>query len=303
MRIRSPFRRLIRLSLQNVSRNLLLSTATTLMLGLILFILNVILVLNVLTQSSLQELAQKIDLIVYLTDDADVYQVNQMVNDLNAQPEVLTVTYTSKDDALKQFLSLYPDQSDPFSQYGIANPLPGNLQIVTQSPEDHPAVLSYLQASPYAPLLLDSESSGENQEIASRLLSLTKFTQKLIFGVILTFIFGSILMVMNAIHLSIYTRKTEIQIMQLVGARPGMIYAPFLFEGAIYAILAVFVSLFLLLAFLKGTSLSSYLSWNASMNPLTLLGIELVGSITVGLLASGLATRTYLKRSLILDHS
>lgn len=303
MRIRSPFRRLIRLSLQNVSRNLLLSTATTLMLGLILFILNVILVLNVLTQSSLQELAQKIDLIVYLTDDADIYQVNQMVNDLSAQPEVLKVTYTSKDDALKQFLSLYPDQSDPFSQYGIANPLPGNLQIVTQSPEDHDTVLSYLQASPYAPLLLDSESSGENQEIASRLLSLTKFTQKLIFGVILTFIFGSILMVMNAIHLSIYTRKTEIQIMQLVGARPGMIYAPFLFEGAIYAILAVFVSLFLLLAFLKGTSLSSYLSWNAGMNPFALLGIELVGSVAVGLLASGLATHTYLKRSLILDHS
>jgi cell division transport system permease protein len=273
------------------------------MLGLILFILNVILVLNVLTQSSLQELAQKIDLIVYLTDEADVYQVNQLVNDLNKEPEVLSVTYTSKDDALKQFLNLYPDQSDPFSQYGIANPLPGNLQIVTESPEDHTTVLSYLQTSPYAPLLLDSESSGENQEIASRLLSLTQFTQKLIFGVILTFVFGSILMVMNAIHLSIYTRKTEIQIMQLVGARPGMIYAPFLFEGAIYAVLAVFVSLFLLLVFLKGTALTSYLSWNSGMNPLALLGLELIGSIAVGLLASALATRTYLKRSLILDHS
>lgn len=273
------------------------------MLGLILFILNVILVLNVLTQGSLDELAQKIDLIVYLTDSADVYQVNQLTNDLKTQPEVLKVEYTSKDDALKEFLALYPDQSDPFSQYGIPNPLPGNLRIVTKSPEDHDTILAYMKASPYAPLLLDSESSGENQEIASRLLSLTQFTQTLIFGVILTFIFGSILMVMNAIHLSIYTRKTEIQIMQLVGARPGMIYAPFLIEGASYAVLAVVVSLFLLLLFLAGTHLTSYLSWNASVNPLTLLTLELLGSITVGLAASFLATRTYLKRSLILDHA
>jgi cell division transport system permease protein len=282
---------------------MLLSTATTLMMGLILFILNVILVLNVLAQSSLQELAQKIDLIVYLTDEADVYQVNQMVNELNKQPEVLSVTYTSKDDALKQFLNLYPDQADPFSQYGISNPLPGNLQVVTQSPEDHDLILTYLQNSPYSNLLLDSESAGENQEIASRLLSLTRFTQKLIFGVILTFVFGSVLMVMNAIHLSIYTRKTEIQIMQLVGARPSMIYAPFLLEGAIYAVLAVVVSLFFLLIFLKSTELASYLSWTSSINPFWLLLVEVVGSITVGMLASIFATRTYLKRSLLLDQA
>ncbi len=303
MRIRSPFHRLARLSFQSLSRNMLLSTATTLMMGLILFILNVILVLNVLAQSSLQELAQKIDLIVYLTDEADVYQVNQMVNELNKQPEVLSVTYTSKDDALKQFLNLYPDQADPFSQYGISNPLPGNLQVVTQSPEDHDLILTYLQNSPYSNLLLDSESAGENQEIASRLLSLTRFTQKLIFGVILTFVFGSVLMVMNAIHLSIYTRKTEIQIMQLVGARPSMIYAPFLLEGAIYAVLAVVVSLFFLLIFLKSTELASYLSWTSSINPFWLLLVEVVGSITVGMLASIFATRTYLKRSLLLDQA
>lgn len=302
MRPRNPLHRLTELTLQNLSRNLLLSTATTLMLGLILFILNVILVLNMLTRGSLDELAQKIDLIVYLKSEATVYQVNEMMNALNQEPEVLKVEYTSKEEALQNFLELYPDQSDPFTEYGIPNPLPGNLQVVTKTPEDHETVLSFLQSSPYADLLLDSESSDENQVIANRLLSLTRFTEKLIFGVILTFLFGSILMVMNAIHLSIYTRKTEIQIMQLVGARPAMIYAPFLLEGVFYALIAVFVSLFLLLLFLKGTALSSTIAWDET-HALALLGLEVVGSVSVGLAASTLATRTYLKRSLILDHA
>lgn len=302
MRPRNPLHRLTELTLQNLSRNLLLSTATTLMLGLILFILNVILVLNMLTRGSLDELAQKIDLIVYLKSEATAYQVNEMMNALNQEPEVLKVEYTSKEEALQNFLELYPDQSDPFTEYGIPNPLPGNLQVVTKTPEDHETVLSFLQSSPYADLLLDSESSDENQVIANRLLSLTRFTEKLIFGVILTFLFGSILMVMNAIHLSIYTRKTEIQIMQLVGARPAMIYAPFLLEGVFYALIAVFVSLFLLLLFLKGTALSSTIAWDET-HALALLGLEVVGSVSVGLAASTLATRTYLKRSLILDHA
>lgn len=303
MRIRSPFRRLVELSLQNLSRNLLLSTATTIMLGLILFIFNVVLSLNALTQSSLQELGQKIDLMVYLNDEADIYQVNQLVNDLNQEPEVLNVEYTSKNDALKSFLELYPNESDPFTQYGIPNPLPANLRIVTQSPEDHTAILEHIKAVGYGSLLLDSESTSENQEIANRLLSLTSFTQKLIFGVILTFLFGALLMVMNAIHLSIYTRKTEIQIMQLVGARPGMIYGPFLFEGAIYAVMAVLVSVFLLLLFLKGTHLNTYIDWNVSGNPIVILAWETVGSVAVGLGSSAIATRTYLKRSLLLDHT
>jgi len=277
--------------------------ATTLMLGLILFIFNVILVLNVLTQGSLDELGKKIDLIVYLTDDASTYQVNQMMDGLQKNPDVASVAYTSKDDALNEFLALYPDKSDPFSEYGIANPLPANLRIVTQSPDLHDAVLDSLKNSAYAPLLLDSESSNDNQAIASRLLSLTEFTKRLIFGVILTFLFGSLLMVMNAIHLSIYTRKTEIQIMQLVGARASMIYAPFLMEGAFYAVTAVLVSLFLLLLFVKGTQLGSYIDWQFSVNPFAIIGLEILGSVAVGLLASALATRTYLKRSLILDHA
>lgn len=296
-------KRLSRISLQNVGRNLLLSTATTVMMGLILFIFNVIMVLNTLTQASLNDLAEKIDLIIYLDDAGSIYELNNLLKEVESLPIVKEVEFTSSDEALQEFITLYPDKSDPFTVYGIENPLPANLRIVTETPDQHALVLEELQNSPYADMLLDVESSGENELIASRLLSLTQFTQKLIIGVIITFIFGSLLMIMNAIHLSIFTRKTEIQIMQLVGARTSMIQLPFLFEGALYSFIAVFFSFFLLMFFLEGTSLSDYLSFNAAWSPLWLFVTELFVSVLIGVLSSLAASHFYLKRTLVLENT
>jgi cell division transport system permease protein len=302
-RLAHNLKRLARLSMQNMGRNLLLSVATTVMMGLILFIFNVIMVLNALTHSTLDDLAQKIDLIIYLNDEQSPYEMNQLVKEVEALPVVESVEFTSSSEALEKFLETYPKDTDPFTSYGIENPLPASLRIVTETPNQHEMVLNYLKESIYSDLLQGTESSGENQLIAARLLNVTDFTQKLIIGVVVTFLFGSLLMIMNAIHLSIFTRKTEIQIMQLVGAKYGMIQLPFLFEGAFYSLVAVFFSFFLLVFFLEGTSLSNYLSFQNYWSPLWLFAAELVISMGIGVLSSFVATKVYLKRGLVLQNS
>lgn len=300
-RLAYNFRRLAQISFQNVGRNLLLSVATTVMMGLILFIFNVIMVLNVLTQTSLDQLAEKIDLIVYLNEGASAYEINDLVQEIQSLPVVTEVEFTSSDDALKEFMDLYPDKSDPFTVYGIKNPLPSSIRVVTESPDQHKMVLDYLNGSAYSGFLSSTESSNENEAIAAKLVSVTQFTKKLIVGVVITFLFGSLLMIMNAIHLSIFTRKTEIQVMQLVGAKPGMIRFPFLFEGGVYSLVAVFFSFFLLMFFLEGTALSDYINFSANFNPIWLFLGELLTSIAVGVAASYLATDFYLNRTLVLD--
>lgn len=294
--------RLAKLSTQNLSRNLLLSIATTAMIGLILFVFNIIMVLNGLTQGSLEELNKKIDLILYLNSEASIYEITDMINDLKAYPNVIEVTYTSSESALQDFLATYPEKENPFSTYGIENPLPQSIKIVTSDPSHHQDVTDYLAGTPYGKLLQGTESLDENQEIVARLLSLTAFTKKLLIGVILTFVFGTVLMVMNAINLSIFTRKTEIKIMQLVGAKPRMIFLPFIFEGVVYSIIANFFSLFLLLFFLQSTGVLDNLSLN-NFNIAVLAPLELIGSILIGVLASYSATYFYLRHNLLLEDS
>lgn len=304
MRPRSTLslRRLAVLALQNIQRNVLLSTATVLMMGVILFIFNVMLMLNILAQNSLSDLGKKVDLILYLTDEASLYEVTELVNELEAESSIIEVEYTSKEDALESFLNEFPDEEDPFTQYGIENPLPSSIRIVTESPQEHGKILEFVQNSAYAKFLLDTESTNENQEITNRLLGLTDFTQKLIIGVLIAFLLGTLMMGMNAVHLSIFNRKTEIQIMQLVGAKPLMIYAPFLFEGALYSVAATLFSGLLLGIFLTSTNLLPYLNFEGRTSPLALASLEILCSIAMGLLASSLAVRLYLRRSLALDH-
>lgn len=301
IRLRHNFKRLAQISFQNIGRNLLLSVATAVMMGLILFIFNVIMVLNVLTQATIEKIAEKVDLIVYLSDETLPYEIDRIVKDIESLPVVKSVQYTSKREALTEFLAEYPEKADPFTNYGIANPLPGNIKIVTEKPEEHAAVREHLEKASYARYLVDTESAGENQEIVERLISVTNFTQKLIFGVIITFIFGSLLIIINAIHLSIFTRKLEIQIMQLVGANPNIIRFPFIFEGMVYSLIAVFFSFSLLMVFLEGSHLTALANFNANFNPLLLFGLELAGSIAIGVLSSYIALNYYLKRTLILE--
>lgn len=300
-RLAYNLRGLIRISLQNISRNMLLSIATTVMMGLILFIFNVIMVLNVLTAASLDSLGDKVDLILYISDDASVYELTEMVKEIESLPVVKNVTYKSKEDALAEFLDLYPEKSDPFTIYGIENPLPANIKIITEDPDQHGTVVDYLTGTAYANFLIDVESSDENQEIVARLLSVSSFTKKLVIGVVITFIFGSLLMIMNAIHLSIFTRKTEIQIMQLVGAKPSMIRFPFLFEGAFYSILAVFFSFILMILFLEGTNLTGFANFQEHFQPGLLFVLELLISILIGVISSAVAINYYIKRTLVLN--
>ncbi len=254
-------------------------------------------VLNVLTQATMEKIGEKVDLILYISDDALPYEIDEMVKDVQSIPVVKSAVYTSKEKALADFLSEYPEKADPFTNYGIANPLPGNIKIITDKPENHGIVTDYIQKSDYSQYLIDSESSNENEEIVTRLISVTNFTQKLIFGVIITFIFGSLLIIINAIHLSIFTRKLEIQIMQLVGANPNMIRFPFIFEGIVYSLIAVFFSFTLLTVFLEGSELTTLTNFKDNFHPFLFFGSELIGSIAIGIASSYIALNYYLRNS------
>ncbi len=300
-RSRNRFVKLFQLAGQNLHRNLLLSVATSVMMGLILFIFNVILALNVLTQASLADLQDKVDLVVYVSNEATFFEVSELIGDLEEREEVMQVNYTSPSEALEDFLQIYPSKEDPFSKFELENPLPGSLQIITENPKQHGTVTQWLRSSSFGNYILSVESGDENQAVLARLLRVTNFTEKLIIGVTVTFIFGSILMIMNAIHLSIFTRKREIQIMQLVGAKPNMIRMPFMIEGAIYGLIAVLFSFALLVLFLEGTQLSSLSLFQESFNGLNIFGIEVLVSMGVGILSSWIASNFYLKKSLVLE--
>ena len=154
MALPQTLKRNLKLAMDNLWRNKLLTSATILIMALILFIFNIIFTVNVVANKAIENLEAKVDLIIYLNDAADPLLINQLIQDLEAFPETKDVTYLSKEEALQSLLDKYSDDVNPFSAYDLENPLPASIQVITEKPEDHETLLSYIEQSSYASLFL-----------------------------------------------------------------------------------------------------------------------------------------------------
>ena len=282
--------------LTNFTRHRYLNLATILVMALILFIFNIILSINLISQSVISTLHQKVDIIIYIKDTADPVEINQLREELTLFPEIKSTKYTSKEEALQQLLKTYGEDEDPFRKYGLENKLPANLQIITQSPDDHEKIISYLQESQFSSILAGLESDQESQQIAQDLVKITTFTQKIIFGVIVAFLIGGLLIILNALKLSLFARRKEFEIMQLVGATPAFIQLPFILEGALHGLFSVLLSLLLLFLFLNSLGLANIYFNFSNLN---LIFLEILIGIVLGIASSALALRRQLKKKFV----
>lgn len=246
-----PFVRAVRLGFANMWRNKFLTVATILVMAILIFIFNIILAVNFVAKSALDELTQKVDMVVYLKDDIEYYEVQKMINELKDLRGVTEVRYTSKSEALEIVSKTHPRTAEFLRQYGVENPLPPSINVITESPELHNMVRGFLNQEKYRKLLADITTDGGRQDAATRavtenLINLSQITNQIIFWVFIIFIIGSILIISNAIQLTIYNRQREIFIMRLVGATHNFIRMPFLIEGLFYGVVSMLVASILL---------------------------------------------------------
>jgi len=294
------------LSISNIWRNKLLSLATIFVIGTILFIFNIILAANFTSQDALSDLSQKIDITVYLNESTDFADTERIIEDVKQLEGVTNVRYTSKDDALKKIKQTHPDLPIAFEQFDLGNPLPASIDITTKHPSYHEQVAEFLGQNQYSLYLSNIVTSGgENSTIltsvAKNLSSLTNFVNQLIFWIIVIFIIGGALIILNAIQITIFNRKKEINVMKLVGASHWFIRLPFIIESILYGLFGAILSfvMFTILAQnieIKETSLFSYFSEIRFYN---IFLIELLITIVLSIFSATIAVHEYLNKNLL----
>ena len=303
------FRRALKLSLVNIWRNKILSVATIFVIATILFIFNIILAVNFITNQALEDLNQKVDITVYLKETTDYSKAMEIVDELETIEAVSSVKYNSKEDALIQIKETHPDISLAFEKYNLGNPLPASLSIVTIHPEYHPLITEYLnkdQYKAYLASIISEENNNSNSiinSVSNNLIKSNNFTHQIIFWLIMTFVVGGTLIILNALQMTIFTRKKEINIMKLVGAPYSFIKLPFILESIIYGILAVSLSFGMLYLLSQNLELNGglFLSQYTEINYLSIFAVELILTITLSVLSSIIAIHDYLQRNLLED--
>lgn len=292
----------LRASFANMWRNKFLTIATILVMAILIFIFNIILAVNFVAKSALDELTHKVDVVVYLKDDVEYYQVQQMIKELRELKGITNVGYTSKADALEIVAKTHPKTAEFLERYGVDNPLPPSINITTERPELHVMVQQFLNQEKYRKLLANVISEGGQQAAATQavsrnLINLSQATNQIIFWVFAIFIIGAILIISNAIQLTIYNRQREIFIMRLVGATHNFIRLPFLIEGLFYGLISMLVASILLYILatqiqIAQVSIPEYLS---NIPILKIFFIELGLATAAGILCSYIAVYRYLR--------
>jgi cell division transport system permease protein len=145
--------------------------------------------------------------------------------------EVASVERISEEQALAAFKDTFREQPELYENLdqGV---LPASLQIQLTDPDLADEVAGKLKAEGFA-----EENLSYPQQTIERLNSVTSYMLWGLYAATLLFLVASVLLISNAIRLSIFARRKEIEVMKLVGASDGFVRTPFVLEGLIQGLL------------------------------------------------------------------
>jgi cell division transport system permease protein len=229
-------KRIIKLGLVNFWRNRWLSLAASLMIMLTLVTMGVFALLNVFANSTAEGIKDRIDLSIYFYENATDKQVQDLQYKLTNRADVKAVKYISKEEALAIWQSRPINSKVKDLVTADENSLPRSLQIKATTPEALAGIATELSTDEYKPYVRKI-SYEETKTAIDKIISITQFIQKL--GLVITcfLLVISLVVIMNTIRLTIFTRRDEIEIMRLVGANGSFIRVPFGVEAILYGIL------------------------------------------------------------------
>jgi cell division transport system permease protein len=286
----------IRRAWQGFWRNALMSLAATATMVLMLLLLAGFFIIQAGLLAGLQFTEQKVEVVAYLESTATDAQVATLQAEIEAMPEVDTVTYITRDVALQRFREQMKAQGrEDLTQALDSNPLYASLEVKLVDPSAIRVVGDALRGEQVVRNVINIEALVDRVLTVTNVLRTAGTVLLLVVGIIALFI------IVNTIRLAVVARAEEIEIMRLVGASDAFIRWPFVFEGAFVGILGAAITLAVLAAAaepLNAFMVDFFRVLPLQMGSMTRDIVTLVVGTGVGLgvLGSWLSVRTYLIR-------
>jgi len=296
-------KRIIKVGFLNFVRNSWLAAATISIIVLTLITITGLVLLSVVTQSIVANLQNKVDISAYFNSTAPEEDILAVRDDLVKMKEVNSVSYVSKEEALKKFKEKHADNETLMQslQELNENPLQASLNIKAQMASQYQGIVNFLEQDKYKSLI-DKINYYQNEKVIARVSNLASTIGRggLLASLILALM--AIFVTFNTIRLTMYNWKDEISVMRLVGASNWHIRGPFIVEGVIYGVLAAFVALLIIYptlyfispkvtSFLPEVDLLYFFEINIGQILVLLVGM----GVALGVISSAIAIRRYLR--------
>ncbi len=182
----------------------------------------------------LHTLEQENEILAYVDDTYTDAQSKALESKLEALPNVASVTYISKEEAMESFKAQYPDEEvfqdlDPEilqDRYAIKV---ADLTKQAQTKEQVENVEGITDVNAY-------------EEITSGFITVRNVATVVCVALIAILFIVSVFIISNTIKLTTFDRREEIAIMRMVGATNGFIRWPFVYEGFMLGFLGAVIA-------------------------------------------------------------
>lgn len=290
----------------NFKRNFSTGIGSTITIFLSLFLIGIFFFANIVVQSVVDSVEDKVSITAYVADDASDADIKEVMSYIEGLDYVDSVSFTTKEQALEDFKNSTESNTDIVEQLDGENPLPRSIEVALTDPQQVETVANQIINNETFQKICDqpdnpSDSVMYGQRSVEKLFSVTNIVRYAGIAAVVLLVFVTLIFINNTIRLAIMARRREISIMRLVGATKGFIRGPFVMEGIIQALIGSALAIGCLA--LVNAFVSPYLVGIISWLPVQISGAEFLGvsltllviGLLIGLFGSALAMRRYLK--------
>jgi len=274
---------------KNIFQNKFISFISVLSIALVFTFINLISSINYFSHKFIDTSSSKIENQIYLknTDTQTIKQIDEFLY----ENSLINYDIIDKQEGLDKLKEKYPNLDSFLEKNQIQNPLPLTIVIKSNDLREFENIKN--QISIKFPENFDSTLNTKTNEslkpIINNLLSFQNISNKILLISTLSLVIISTLILIISIRNNFHTRKNEIQIMQMLGAKYSKIQNPIILES----------NIIILTGLLIGLNISLYLTNILSINLEKELLIKFIGmEILISTLIATLLTVIICKKQL-----
>lgn len=292
-------RRYFRDAMKSVIRNFSLSLASISCIAITLIVVGISIVLSYNFENMTDSIKKDVTMVVFLKSDTTEDEVKDIQKKITNMGNIEEIKFKSK----KEYAEETKERDEVFSFIvdnwtDETNPLLDSFLIKVKEVEEIKNTASSIKKIDKVELV------NYGEDMVDQLITVFDVIRKVSIGAVVALILVTAFLISNTIKLAIFSRKTEIEIMRLVGASNISIKIPFIIEGSFIGILGSIIPIILMIY--GYTSLYNYFDGKLFGSSLAMLiepypfiylsSLLLLGiGIVVGMFGSYSAVKKYLK--------
>lgn len=179
------------------------------------------------------DVEQDVNVRVYIDLAADETKTEELKAAIQALDAVDTVKFRSKDEELDDITKSVAQEFELFKN--DSNPLRNAFDVSTKNPKQTKEVATTIEKMDYVARV---NYGGAKADTLFKVISTSRNVGV---GVIAVLLIIALFLISNTIRATIHARRTEIEIMQLVGATKAYIRWPFFLEGGFIGLIGSIV--------------------------------------------------------------